>query len=54
MGRDGLTHARVSVMWPQDGETPVVAAARFGHSSCIEALVAAKVDLNSSHVSGRG
>ena len=54
MGRDGLTHARVSVMCPQRGQTPVYAAAEEGHSTCVEALVAANADLNiADNVSGR-
>jgi hypothetical protein len=56
MGRDELTHAGVSVVWPQDGSTPAYIAAEEGHSNCIEALVAAKADLNIAEttVSGRG
>ena len=42
-------------MCPQDGETPVYAAARYDHPKCIEVLIAAKADLNiANKVSGRG
>ena len=47
--------AHVSVMCPQYGCTPVYIAAYFGKLKCLQALVAAKADLNiANKVSGRG
>jgi len=42
-------------MWPQDGWTPVYAAACNNKPKYIEMLIAAKADLNiADKVSGRG